>query len=470
VAILVPDPEKYLKRQLDGRSRVLLINPPVQERRYHWIRWNQPGELLRLSAWLKKTFRGIDVKLFDFMLPDAANTVPKHKVKETWRGAPDDAQLWHFGQSFETFEAYFSSLSRDDWAPDLILISSLTSYWHESIEKLLIKLCSALGKKGRKAVKLSLYGNYPRFEPEHASLQEDADVAFTRPVVSSEVLPDFGLYLDSYKRLPAFFGLDIENPKIAEHLEGCLELHAKYQRERGAARVQPSTVVFLNDDLCSAASRLEDVAKLSERFPKRLVIEGIAGVQPRSLTVDRLKLMKVAGFRSLFVEHARLAGGDIDEAAYQPLLSFLSEEEHSKKSGSSSGPWIEHGDVTGFVSMGLPDDDIDALVRSTLVINSYFQAVILKPFGYSPTIDDATSDARRERWPKPSASSPQWFPYVGHGSQLREEDYDNLVRWQNVLNKRVKGATFDFLDDGNIARMVRETLVGESWKRHQEAR
>ena len=46
---------------------------------------------------------------------------------------------------------------------------------------------------------------------------------------------------------------------------------------------------------------------------------------------------------------------------------------------------------------------------------------------------------------------------------------DNLVRWQNLLNKRVKGDTFDFLDEGSIARLVRETLVAESWKRRPEA-
>jgi len=215
---------------------------------------------------------------------------------------------------------------------------------------------------------------------------------------------------------------------------------------------------------------LEDVVRFAQGHPKQLVVDGIAGVEPRSLSTERLRQLKMAGVRSLFVEHARLPGGGVDVEAYQPLLSFLKEEEHRKKSGADSRAWLDRGSVTGFIAMGLPDDDLDELVRATLTANSFFQAVILKPFGYSPVIDSASVDRRRDRWPQPCESSPQWFPYVGHGSQLSRDDYDNLIRWQNVLNKRVKGTTFDFLDEGTVARLVRETLVAESWKRHREVR
>ena len=53
MARLVSDVGGYLGGMLDAKARVLLINPPVQEKRYHWIRWNQPVELLRLSTWIK---------------------------------------------------------------------------------------------------------------------------------------------------------------------------------------------------------------------------------------------------------------------------------------------------------------------------------------------------------------------------------------------------------------------------------
>jgi hypothetical protein len=113
---------------------------------------------------------------------------------------------------------------------------------------------------------------------------------------------------------------------------------------------------------------------------------------------------------------------------------------------------------------------MDKIVRSTLRINQFFQSVILKPYGYSPSICGLSVEARRSRWRQPWQSSPQCFPYLGGESDLVRDDYENLLRWQNVLNKRVKGTTFDFLDDGNVARLVRETLVTESWKRQEEAK
>jgi hypothetical protein len=39
------------------------------------------------------------------------------------------------------------------------------------------------------------------------------------------------------------------------------------------------------------------------------------------------------------------------------------------------------------------------------------------------------------------------------------------MRWQGIVNKRVKSFTFDFLGNGTVPRLVRETLIEESWKR-----
>ena len=470
MACLVADTARYLQRHLDGSAHVLLINPPVQERRYHWLRWNQPSELLRLSTWLKKAHPGIDVRLFDFMFPNEAGRVPKHKVKETWTGSQDDNQLWHFGKQFDDLQSYLASAAREKWNPNLILVSSLTSYWHVSIEKLLIRLCSHLGKARRKATQICLYGNYPQYEPTHAQAQVDADVAFTRRVNTIKCVPDFRLYIGAEQRLPNFFALDIDDPSLVDHLSESLSLKEEADKKRGLARVPIITTAFFNSDVCSSASRLEEVCGFVEEHPHQVFIEGVVGIEPRSLTSNSLAQIKRAGFRSLFVEHARSSGGGIHSDAYETLLSFLKNEREAKRLGKSRSPLTERGGVTGFVAMGLPDDDMDELVNSTLKLNSYFQSVILKPFGYSPDIDSSAEKERRRRWDEPYRLSPQWFPYVGNGSSLARSDYANLVRWQNLLNRRVKGLTFDFLDSGHVAKLVRETLVTESWKRRKEAR
>ena len=182
--------------------------------------------------------------------------------------------------------------------PD-VLVSSLTSYWHVSIEKLLIRLCSHLGKTRRKATRVCLYGNYPQFEPTHAQGQVDADVAFTRRVNTIKCVPDFRLYIGAEQRLPNFFALDIEDPSLVDHLSDSLSLKEEANKKRGLARVPVITTAFFNSDVCSSASRLEDVCAFVEQHPRQVFIEGLVGIEPRSLTSKRLAQIKRAGFRSL---------------------------------------------------------------------------------------------------------------------------------------------------------------------------
>lgn len=468
---LVTDSERQLKDLVSGASRVLLINPPVYERRYHWLRWNQPSDLLRLSTWIKSHSKRADVRLYDFMFPTESGDVPKKKVAETWKEG--GRQLWHFGQRFEDFEKTFNSWQLDRWRPNVIIITSLTSYWHQSIEQLLVSLCNKFkGEKERRSVSICLYGNYPRFETQHALKQRDADVVFAKSIDTTGMIPDFGLYAP---RAPLFYGLDIYDGKLGDHIDACFEAEAKALKANGIARPPSLTLAFLNANICEERNQWDvvaqrvDASKRSERAPPRIVVEGISGVEPRSLSKPILGKLKSANVRTLFVEHARIQGGDLDVAAYDALRGVIDDELRAKRAGQPKA-WLDKATVTGFVSMGLPNDDLDCLVRSTLHLNQFFQAVILKPFGYSPDRDTANASTRMKRWPEgPCAGSPQWFPYSG-GSGLQMSDYADLIRWQNLLNKRVKGMTFDFLGSGTVARLVRETVVMESWKRHQEAR
>ena len=312
----------------------------------------------------------------------------KHKVKETWGSSESDSQLWHFGRRFEEFEEYVSGMLLDDWIPDAIVVSSLTSYWHVSIEKLLIKLCTRLGRRVRQAAKIILYGNYPRFEPEHAENQPDADVALTRTVQTKDLCRISDYTLTPSGDLPIFTAWMSRAPRWPTISLVAWKFRADLTKLAGLSRPSTITVAFLNDDICSSSSHLEDVVAFAQSHPKRFVIEGIAGIEPRSLSSERLRQLKNAGFRSLFVEHAREPGGDLDVAAYTPLLELLGEEAHERKSGRNSNAWLDRGRVTGFVAIGLPDDEMDKIVRSTLKINQFFQSIILKPYGYSPSIGD----------------------------------------------------------------------------------
>ena len=53
-----------LGKHVSKRDRILLLNPPVFETRYSWLRWNQPLDLLQVGLELK-TRTKCDVDLFD---------------------------------------------------------------------------------------------------------------------------------------------------------------------------------------------------------------------------------------------------------------------------------------------------------------------------------------------------------------------------------------------------------------------
>jgi hypothetical protein len=465
MARLVSDVDGYLSGMLGAKARVLLVNPPVQEKRYHWIRWNQPLELLRLATWIKMRTGCRDIHLFDFMAPDGRGEVRRHKVRETWT-VPNPESLWHFGQSFEEFEEFLGERLRRAWVPEAIVVSSLTSYWHGSIEKLLVRLCNVLGPAYRPRTTIALYGGYPRLEAEHAETQREADVAFTESVDTVGCVPDFELYLAEGGSLPQFFGLDIEDPDVPEHLRHCVELRDGIAKRRGLRPRGVVNVAFFNDDLFGAKSQLKRLAD-ADRHGGRVRVDAICGVRAASASTESVELLAAIGTEAMFIEYATKPDGRLDEEAYAPFREFL-RRDIARRRGGGEGELAARDAVTAFVDIGLPSDDLDAIVRNTLLLNREFQAIILKPFGYSPDIDPAPADVRRQRWPVPALSSPQWFPYVGHGSGLTLSDYDNLMRWQGIVNKRVKSFTFDFLGAGTVPRLVRETLIEESWKRHGE--
>ena len=42
-----------LSKHVTRGDHVLLLNPPVEETRYSWLRWNQPLDLLKLATRLR---------------------------------------------------------------------------------------------------------------------------------------------------------------------------------------------------------------------------------------------------------------------------------------------------------------------------------------------------------------------------------------------------------------------------------
>src|SRR5438270_9688119 len=78
-----------LSKQVTRSDRVLLLNPPVEETRYSWLRWNQPLDLLKVAAHLRSRVE-CGVELLDCMKPDQAG-----HVSEDW--LPRDRRYYTVG-------------------------------------------------------------------------------------------------------------------------------------------------------------------------------------------------------------------------------------------------------------------------------------------------------------------------------------------------------------------------------------
>src|ERR1700682_2538577 len=101
-----PITAKTLVTKHVGQSdRILLINPPVEETRYSWIRWNQPTDLLKIGAFLKAKIH-CEVELLDLMKRDADGKVPEEWLRgdRRYRTLGDERYpMRRFGRPYSAF-------------------------------------------------------------------------------------------------------------------------------------------------------------------------------------------------------------------------------------------------------------------------------------------------------------------------------------------------------------------------------
>src|SRR5437762_13237761 len=99
-----------LARHVSSKDRVLLLNPPVEETRYSWIRWNQPTDLLKIGGFLRAEI-GCAADLLDLMKPD-----PEGRVPEEWL-AGNRRYRYVGGERYPMRRFGLSDQSITDWVP-----------------------------------------------------------------------------------------------------------------------------------------------------------------------------------------------------------------------------------------------------------------------------------------------------------------------------------------------------------------
>ncbi|MBN1891055.1 MAG: hypothetical protein JW850_23870 [Thermoflexales bacterium] len=428
-----------------ARGRVLLINPPVIDSRYEWIRWNQPLDLLKLGTKLTQE-RGCQVKLFDFMLPTPAGIVSRRQSHLNADLPAGEPIRWQLGQSWEVFDDYLDALTSDDWVPDSVWITTLTSFWWQTVPMVINRVKNKL-----KRPPVVLYGNYPALQTQHAAQFGGADIVVEKclsDLAASQA--DFTLYAE---RLPKFCALDLRCSQAFDEIAW-------------AVKHGISHFVFFNDNIFKAFdSRLQP---LLDRVVERkaasgkawdIRFHGICGVETHDFPLSHARLLAQAGFNELHLEPA-CKEGIVDEAHYRLVLEACEQAGFVERRGLG---WESRRHyLSGFMWIGRPDDDVDKLVWNALKLLQLVGMVIPKPYSPTPGTSDYTLLESQVEFIEPEDISPHRLPFAGH-NRLAKDDYKELYRLTALLNRKVRGHTFDFLGDTFLNKVIRESLAGRRW-------
>ena len=428
--------KKLLTKHVARADRVLLVNPPVEETRYSWLRWNQPLDLLTLGAYLKDKV-GCSVELFDCMKPNKDGDVP-----EEW--LPRDRRYYTVQGERYPMRRYGLSCNGlvdlvHQWKarnpgslPTQVWITSLCSYWYETVAEMCRVVRQALPD-----TQIVLIGQYPRLMPDHADTACAADYLVT----SAHDLTGTPHTLELYgKDKPPFVAV---------------QLHKKTAAVAVKAAVADGVynVTLYEDDICrDGGGLLTELVSETRDLHKHLRYHLICGMDPAKFTPALAKLIAEKTFAAVHFEEAD-RGDQVDMEVYKRVRGYLTDA------------GVKHNDdrFSGFVWIGRPGDQLEQLVLRTFQVLESLGSLILKPYTPTPGSPDHMANKKLLDSLSHREWSPHFFPFAELNGITRQE-YHDLYRMAAFLNEKVRAQAFNFLSGTLGAKLLRESLRKEVWK------
>jgi len=426
--------KSLLSKHVTRRDRVLLLNPPVEETRYSWLRWNQPLDLLKMGSLLRSEVE-CGVELIDCMKPDAGG-----KVGEDW--LPRDRRYYRvngerfpmrrFGKSYRDLSKQLGGRRDRKTKPTQIWITSLCSYWHQNVAEVCRLVRQALPE-----VRVALVGQYARLMTKHAADGCAADFVVSHPPELDNQPSAFDLYGDEP---PPFLALQL-NPDVAV-------AEARAAVEQGVVHF-----TFFEDDICrDGGEPLQEILAKTKGLHKHLRYHFICGLDPAKVTPGVARVIADKQVAEAHFEEADL-DGDLDVEAYRRTRAYLAE------AGMAQADYR----LGGFVWIGRPGEQLEQIILRSFQVLNHLAGLILKPFGPTPgSPEHRKHEAYLSKLPHRDWS-PHFFPFAELNGISRGE-YHDLYRMAAFLNEKVRDDSFDFLQGTLGAQMLRESLRREVWK------
>lgn len=362
-------------------SKVLLINPPIYDYLSHTNpdsmgRWGQPTGLLRISTFLK--LNGCNVSLFDCLEENDNGYIPTTFRKIVKFGNLIEKQ-YHIGMSFEDFEKRLYRLS---FYPEQIYITSIMTYWWESVKDTI-----ALLKKVFPKSELILGGIYPTLLPEHAEEHTSADI-----IIQGKVEEVFNLWTD--------FSLYEKSPNYAVILssEGCpwncsycaqkkINEHVIRYRDPDDVVAEIETknkqygikkFVFFADNFLTNKIHFQEILERIISKNLQITLDAPKGFEPDLLDVQTLRLMRNAGWKriNLALETVNKESRQNWHRKHTNEMQFRNAVELCRCVGFPSNS------IHTFVLYGMPAEDLKKVKETAKYI--HHQGAFITPMPYTP--------------------------------------------------------------------------------------
>lgn len=428
-----------LAKQVSKTDHVLLVNPPVHDSRYAWLRWNQPVDLLRLGSFLEREV-GCRVSLLDFMKPDRQGKVPQQRLPGDRQsriiGEGEFAErypIWRFGRDYDTFGQWIIEHRSDRKAlPTQVWITSLCSYWYQGVVQVAMR-----ARQHLKDAHIVALGSYPCMLPDHALSRSGADTIVTSYPDTTDLPAELGLYA---RESPPFSAISLR-PEIAVR-----------EVEDAIGRGITSFTFFVDDVCIEDGEPLKRIIQRTENLHRHLRYHIICGLHPARVTPKIAKILAHHRVSEMHFEEANV-GDSLDIDSYRAALGYLRE----------AGMKIPGRDMSGFVWIGRPHENLDEVIQRMIHILKTFGSFILKPFTPTPGSSEHKKHAdylarieRYEDW------SPHFFPFAELNGITRS-DYHDLYRLAAFLNDKVRGQAFDFLEGTLGQTFLQDSIRREVW-------
>lgn len=341
-------------------ARILAVNPPVYD--FAWFDlWAKPLGLLNFLAWLRQ--RGNRVQLLDCLYEGRERPLNYGRWKVRRQELDPPAALgdvgrryYRFGLDADEFKARLKDLPR----PEVILVTSIMTYWYPGVAEAIRALRSAF--PGRPVI---LGGIYATLCPEHA-----AGLGADQVLPAAAAPRGDGPALDLYPE---------PGHAIATTSHGCPH-HCHYcasailqphftpralkevinDLDRQLASGQVRDLAFYDDALLESRNTiLYPLAEhLAEHRPG-LRLHSPNGLSVKDLDADCCRRLRRAGFKTLRLSfegldrHTRKASGDkVNATAYQQAVTNL------RQAGFNAE------EIETYLLLGLPGQKIEDIEES----------------------------------------------------------------------------------------------------------